>query len=180
MPFSSRHFRLASLALLLSAAATLYASDSIYMQVPSMKGESTSKAHLGWIDVYTIQSCISITGTVAGACEINISKPIDPSSTTAYLNLLSGKGTGGSLVLVDVCGLNPGGAEICYYKLTLRNVRFTSAQGGTGSGDSRAVESWSMAFDAIKWTYTPNWYTTTAGTPVSQCWDFTSQNTSCP
>lgn len=179
MPFASRHLRLASLVLLLSAAATLQAIDSIYMQVPGMKGESTSKTHPAWIDVTSIQSCISHSGTVAGACEISISKNIDSSSTVAYLNLLTGKGTGGSIVLVDVCGVN-GLGEICYYQLQLRNVRFTSAQGGTASGDNRALESWTMAFDAIKWTYTPRWYTGTPGPPVSQCWDFTTQTTTCP
>lgn len=178
MPFTSRYFRLTSLTLLLVAAASLHAADTIYMQVPGIKGESTSKSHSGWINVYSMQNCISNSGKASG-CEISISKDFDVASTYVYSYLLNGKGIGTSKVLVDVCGF-PGGVELCYYKLELRNVRFTGASTSGASGGTRVSESLSMAFDAIKWTYYPNWYTGTPGTPVTQCWDFTTNDMTCP
>ncbi len=174
-----RPIRFASLALLLSATAGLRAVDTIYMQVPGVKGESTSKSHSAWISLYALSSCLSNSSGKASACDISISKDIDLSTTGVYANLLTGKGTGASKVLVDVCGVNSVGAEICYYKLQMRNVRFTSASGGTSDGATRASESWTMAFDAISWTYTPTWWAT-PGTPVTQCWDFTTNTAVCP
>ncbi len=178
MPFFSRPARLAALALLLFAAPGLRAADTIFMQIPGIKGESTSKNHAAWIQLYTMQGCLSNTTGKASACEISINKDVDVSTTYVYSNLLTYKGTGASKVLIDVCGINAGG-EICYYKLQLRNVRFSSASSSTSDGAPRASESWTMNFDAISWTYTPNWFGT-PGIPVTQCWDFISNTNTCP
>jgi type VI secretion system secreted protein Hcp len=181
MPFIRSPFRPVFILILLAGALTVQASDSVYMQVPGIKGESTSKNHPAWINVSALSGCISNAGgtSKAGACDISITKDLDLSTTGVYSNLLTGKGTGTSKVLVDVCGTSGTGTEICYYKLQLRNVRFTSAATSTGAGNSVVNESWSMTFDAISWTYTPGWWAT-PGTPVTQCWDFTTNTNACP
>lgn len=177
MTFIRRPFRLAMVAFLLSAGFSLLAQESVFMQHPTFKGESTDKNHAGWINLYSLSGCISNSGKAAG-CDISISKDVDQSTTYVYSSLLTGKGTGTGKVLIDVCRINAG-AQLCYYKLELGNARFTSASAGTsGSG---VTESWSIAFDAIKWTYiSVNPSTGNPNPPVSQCWSFVTNTAVCP
>jgi type VI secretion system secreted protein Hcp len=181
MTFFRHPSRLASVALLLLAGYSLKAQDSVFMQHPTIKGESTDKNHANWINLSSLSGCISNTGkAAAAACDINISKDVDQSTTFVYSSLLTGKGTGSGKVLIDVCRINGGtGTQLCYYKLELGNARFTSAQAGTGG--SGTSESWSIAFDSIKWTYTSvNPSTGAPNTPVSQCWSFITNTAVCP
>jgi type VI secretion system secreted protein Hcp len=178
MIFIPRSARLAPLALLLLAGIGLSAQDSMFMQVPGIKGESTDAKHSAWIDLQSLQGCISnTTGTKAAACDISISKNVDQSTTSVYSSLLTGKATGASKVLIDVCKILGGSTQLCYYKIELGNARFTSAS--SGAGGSGVSESWSITFDAIKWTYTSS-PGGVPGTPVSTCWSFVTNSAVCP
>jgi len=173
-------FRPSRLLALCALSATLgaAAADDIYMQLPGIKGESTEITHAGWIDVLSFNGCVSNTGK-ASACEISIGKYVDQSSTYATGYLLTGKSFGTSKVLIDICRTT-GTGYVCYYKIEMNYVVFSAASSSTASGSDRVSESWSMSFRAIKWTYTPIDAKGGAGTPVSQCWDFSLGNATCP
>lgn len=172
---SARHFILTAL---LFAAGGLMAQDNIFMQIPGIKGSSTNSTHPGWVDVVALSNCFSKPSAgAAAACDFNLTKNIDISSTFVYSNLLNGKATGAAKVLVDVC-INTGGPSLfCYYKLELSNVRFTSVSSSTSGGSGPINESWSMAFDAIKWTYL---VPPTGTTTTTACWNFALNSAACP
>lgn len=172
--------------LVLSSALGAFAADDIYMQLPGIKGESRNSTHVDWIEVTDFSGCVSTPVGTGGtgkssACEVTISKVVDRSSTYATSYLTQGKTFGSNKVLIDICTLVGGSTYICYYKIEMNNVVFTAASTSGATGADRPVESWSMTFSRIKWTHTYiDPATGKAATPVSYCWDFEFNTSTCP
>lgn len=176
MPLFRRSFVLA--ALLLGVAGSSLAADRIFLQIPSLKGPSTDAKHSGWFELNAASDCVTtnVGSKTSAFCEFSFVKYADLQSPAASLYMVTTKSIGNPVV-VDFCSTGAMNQE-CYYNLQLRNARFTSKSLSSSDGADRAVESWTLSFDAIKWTFT-DW---SSGGPVvgtTYCFDLLTSSTSC-
>ena len=153
----SRFSRAIATVLLLGVLWPMSVPAAAYLKLGDIKGESTAAAHAGWIELDSFSH--GITNQVDAASGLPtgkrqhkpfvVTKPVDKSSP-----LLLGLATRGGVVpVVRLDFVNPASGRR-YYQVTLENVLVTSYQTSGSGGDARLVDSFSLNYEEIKWTYT--------------------------
>lgn len=153
----NRMIRTIAVALIGFALSPVSVRSAAYLKIGDIKGESTDKAHAGWIDIDGFSHVITNTVDAASGLPTGkrqhkpfvITKPVDKSSPL----ILGLTAQGGVVPVVRIDFVDPAsGAR--YYQLTLENVMVTSYQTKGSAGDSKPVDSFSLNYEEIKWTYT--------------------------
>lgn len=137
------------------------ASD-IYLQLKGIDGESTDKGHEKWMEIESFswgvqQSASSRASTAGGATsaradfgDLSVVKMMDSASPNIYLACASGQHI--DEVTVDM--MRSGGADkVKYMEIKLKDVIISSVSLG-GGGNSIPVETLSLNYGEINWTYT--------------------------
>jgi type VI secretion system secreted protein Hcp len=164
-------------AMLCVAASEAAAAEQVFVNIPSIPGESTQVGHANWIDAFALSHDMQRPGGGSpDFSEVSVLKATD--RATAPLHLAGALSTNLGLVTVQVCGTGAGLPSRCYYKIELSNTRVQaisvaeSACSGDGCTPAQ-TESVSFSFTRIKW-----YYTDPAGNENSRCFDLTTF-TSC-
>ena len=156
------------------------AADSIYVNIPSIRGDSTDPAHPNWIDAFaltheTLHPAPSNGGGAGNPQFSDVSFLKNTDGSTIGLHLAVTRGNNLAEVMIDVCR-DTGGQEECYYRLTLDQVLVTSHQlSGTTCADpgtcgGSQTESVSFAFGTICWIFTPYLNGQPQG-ELEECWN---------
>ena len=165
----------------LTAASAAFA-DQVFVQIPSIPGNSTDPGHPAWIDAYAVDSKVAFPtgGGRASFDDGAFLKGADVASP--LLNRAVATGQIFSKVEVDVCRSGTAGLE-CYYRITYENAKLTgvttagSSCVGPGACTPVLTESVTLSYSKIRWKFTP-YSGGTPGTPVERCFDIVS-NASC-
>ena len=131
------------------------AAVDIFLKIPGIDGEVTAIGHENWIQVYSYSSGLVHPYTVGqpgttppSFSDISIQKPLDKASPRIYLAVATAEVfTSGTLEVVESA------TNIVLTRIDLTNMVLTSASTGGAYGGGVPVESVSMAFSKIKWTY---------------------------
>lgn len=156
------------------------AHAAIYMFIEGVKGDVTIKGYEEWIDVSSVQEGMSqvvdlggATGGGAGKVNIadtTIAKALDMTSPVLRQKITEGK----SIPSVIISMVATGSADINeYFRIDLTNVYLTSIS-MSASGEEVPLESMSVTFEAVQWTYIPIKSDGTSGSPITAGWDIVS------
>jgi len=141
--------------------------ENYFIQIkgPDIKGESTSAQGKDKIELLSWSQSVSMPMTSnshsntsakhgkSDFSDLTISKYMD--STTPILNQHTAGGTNFKSALLTVyMNDKDTGAPIEYYSIDMEDIVITSVSVGAGGSD-RAVETLTLHFNKIKWTYTP-------------------------
>lgn len=155
-------------------AAAVFADTAIFMQLSGITGESIDAIHNGWIDVTAFSHGVSHSGgSQADHANLNVTYVMDKSAPV--LNIRACDQQNISEVVVEVTQTGDTSKEI--YTVTLTDAKVTYVQ-TSGSASLNSV-SVSFSYGSIEWQYTPYDAGGIPQTPVTACWDVTS-NTACP
>lgn len=133
-----------------------------YIQLDSIKGESTDEKHKEWITVLSFShgvsqhasgstsSGISRSAGKADIQDFNFTKVSD--LATPYLNKHCCQGTHIAKAVVECCK-STGNAPQVFLKYTFDDVVITSVSIGGGQGQEHPMETVSFCFGKITWDY---------------------------
>jgi type VI secretion system secreted protein Hcp len=137
------------------------ASD-IYLQLKGIDGESTDKGHEKWMEIESFawgvhQAASSRASTAGGATsaradfgDLSIVKMMDSASPNLCLACASGQHIDEATIdLMRAAGEN----KVKYMEFKLKDVILSSVSIG-GGGNSIPVETLSLNYGEISWTYT--------------------------
>jgi type VI secretion system secreted protein Hcp len=163
-----KHVQIICLAITLwVVAVTSSAQIALKIESPTINGELTDPPYKNQIEITAFSQGFSIPissgggGTQVGApqpTDVVISKPLDQSSPELFLRSHLGTNFGKMTFSFD---RPAGGTNETYYQVLLEDVRVTSMS--QNSGGERPMESLSLNYGKIKWTY----HSTSNGVPVS-------------
>ena len=152
-------------------------ANDMYLKLEGIDGESTDSKHAKWIEI----SSYSLGATQAGSfgsgqgglsggrvnfTDLTVAKTVDAASPDLLLHCCNGKHI--PTVTLEVCQAI--GDKHCYIQYVLTDVMVTSVQPGGSTGGDKPLESVSMAFDQIKWTYTPVSQAGAAADAIDRTW----------
>ncbi|CAN5806853.1 type VI secretion system tube protein Hcp [soil metagenome] len=135
-----------------------------FIKIKDAPGESTDDKHKDWIEVMSFSLAVSqphggqmsATGSIAGGradfTDLNFSKYLDKS--TPKLNHFCAKGEHIDEVNLELCQAAGDKAKYMDYKFTNCFVTSISTGGSQGGSDQRPVDSVSIRFGKVEWTYT--------------------------
>ena len=136
----------------------------MFLKVQGVTGEAADADHKGEIDVVSwswgMHAPTAITGQATGKVaisEINVVKRADQASPTLMGFLRNHKLVSKAVLTVRKAGAKP----LEYFKIELENVRITSLK--AGSDNAELTEHWTLGFDKIRVSYTPQGSTGAAG-----------------
>jgi len=140
-----------------------------YLQIDGIPGEATDDKHKDWIEVlsfdHEMEQPTSETRSSAGGAttgrtkhgDFKFIKFIDKSSPKLYEAVSNGKHL--KKAKLEVC--RAGGSQLKFYEVTLEevvvsdvHVMTTDPAGTSGKTDALPVESVSLNYGKIEWTYT--------------------------
>lgn len=154
------------LGLLLGSTGTALAGA--FLRIQEAPGESVDPAHLGWIDLTSVQNTVtnpSPTRAIPGTT-LRLVKPVD----RATPRLLEAICRGTLLPSAELEWTRPGAQGSRFHRIVLENVRL-SAQAVAG-GNGLAVEQLTLDFERAQWTYTEFSATGSAVADDLVFWDF--------
>lgn len=134
-----------------------------FIQIDSIKGESTDQKHKDWIEAFSFSHGVAQTGagaiSSAGArvsgkvdChDFTVTKRLDKASPYLYKHCCNGKHF--PKAVVELCR-NTGKKEVIF-KYTFEHVVVSSINVGGGQGQEVPVETVSFQYGKIKWEYFP-------------------------
>ena len=155
------------------------AAVDYFLKLDGIDGESTDDKHKDWIEIDSfswglgqadVGDASSRAGAAAGKVSIqdfNFSKRIDKSSPILMLSCASGKHMKEGILI----GMRGGEKPQEYLVIKMTDILISSYQTGGSSGDVLPVDSFSLNFAKIEFTYTPQDERGGAGKPVSASWD---------
>ncbi len=136
----------------------------VFMKVDGIPGESSDSKHKDWIEILSFSHSVvqqlsgdRSQGSVGaeGRCnhaDFTAVKLLDKASPKLHLYCCQGKRI--PKIIVEMC--QAGGDKQVYMKYEMENVFVTSVSpgGSAGGEDSRPVETLSLNYDKVTWTYT--------------------------
>jgi type VI secretion system secreted protein Hcp len=151
------------------------AAFDVFLKLEGIEGESTDSKHPKEIEVLSFSHGVSTPAPLPGGgggkasfSDINITKVVDKSTPTLYLKCAQGTHIKEALLVLRKSGES--GFE--FYKIRLTDVLITSVQtSGSSGGDNRPVESISLNFAKIEWTYIPQKADGSADAPIVTSWN---------
>ncbi len=178
---------LAGAALTGSLMVTQLASAAITMviKVGDIRGESIVANHANEIDITSyswgvVQSNARVGGSPAGKSTVNaltFTKYVDASSPELFIDAAQGTQLKqAQLTLIKIGGGTPNQpARVEMVKIKLDNVMVASVTSGLREGSSdRPVETITLVFTALEYTYTPQKADGSNGAPVTVKWNAAS------
>jgi type VI secretion system secreted protein Hcp len=171
-------------------ASSFAESFNIYLKIDpavslNVQGESTAEGHAGEIDVASFKAGILQKGVVfagggvsAGKAELTpltIYKFLDKASPSLFLACATGVHFPKATLVIETpssIGLQaaaPGRPAGEFFRIELKNVVITSVNHDASTTDSEGnlVETVTLGFTEIRWTYTPSNPNGGSGTPVT-------------
>lgn len=152
-----------------------------FLKIDGIEGESTRKGFEKQIPILSFSwggsnpATIGVDGGGGGGkgalSSLNVMKKADSSSPTFFQKCMEGEHfKKASLTLMKAGGKAP----IDFIKYDLETVYIDSVQySGSGGGDDTPMESISLAYGKMTYTFTPQTATGTKGSPVVGQWDVT-------
>lgn len=147
-----------------------------FIKIGDIKGESTDAKHAEWIELQSVQWDVKreISSPTGGTSrdwsapkisELTLSKPLDRSSPSIFLNAVGGSPPIPTVIL-ELVNSTSGGV---FYRITLTDVLISSQKQDAASGDDKPRENISLNFTKIKieYFYVDPKGTTTAIPPVT-------------
>ncbi len=168
--------------LLCSALAnSAFAASNYFLEIDGIPGESKDVGHPNTIAVDTFSFGASNSGPVGtgggggGAgrvsfSEISFKKTIDKTSPLLYLNTANGRPIRTAVLFVRKSGGTTGRPPADFYTITLSDVRVSSVQTSGGNGDV-PVESFSLTYGKIEFSYSAQKPDGSLDTPIKSGWD---------
>ena len=154
-----------------------FAASDYFLKIEGVAGESNDKTHKGEIEVLSWSWGASQSGSMAMGAgggvgkvsmqDLSITKYIDKSSPKLFEALA----TGMHLPEAKLVLRSPGGSQVEYLTITLKDVVISSYSTGGSSGGDRPTESVSFNFAQIKMSYTEQDAKGAAGAATEFAWD---------
>jgi type VI secretion system secreted protein Hcp len=152
-----------------------------FLKIDGIDGDSTRKGFEKQIEVLSFSwggsnpSTIGVTGGGGGGkgtlSSLNIMKKADGSSPKFFQKCMEGEHIKKAALTLNKAG---GKAAVDFVKYELETVYIDSVQySGSGGGDDTPIESVSLSFGKVTYTYTPQKADGTKGSPVVGQWDQT-------
>jgi type VI secretion system secreted protein Hcp len=152
-----------------------------FLKIDGIDGDSTRKGFEKQIEVLSFSwggsnpSTIGVTGGGGGGkgtlSSLNIMKKADGSSPKFFQKCMEGEHIKKASLTLNKAG---GKAAVDFVKYELETVYIDSVQySGSGGGDDTPIESVSLSFGKVTYTYTPQKADGTKGAPVVGQWDQT-------
>ncbi len=149
----------------------------VFMRIDNIKGESTDDKHKEWIEVESFSHGMSNTGGTSfggggGAGkpvhqDFNVVKKLDKASPKLYSALNTGEHI--KEVIIEV--VRAGGDKQKYMEYKMTDVLITSMQISGNPASDRPIESVSLNYAKIEWTYTQTDETGKPMGDVQSGWD---------
>lgn len=160
-----KRFALCIALLALAAFAAGPASAAIYIKYDGIDGEVTAKGHEKWIELHSFQWGVSNGGGSAQPSEVNVSSFISAASPKLFIATVNGT-TIPSATIDFVTAAQP---IQPYLQYELENVLISGYS--VSSGGDRPVESLSLNFTKIKFSYVPMRDDGGLGAPITAEWE---------
>jgi len=133
------------------------ARGGAFIKLGDIKGEATDAAHKDWIIIESFDQGILLERDAASGLPtgkrqhkpLTVTKAIDKSSP----KLMEAIATGRVIPMVRLEFVTPG-TRTLYYQIVLKDVIVSSYQTGGSSGGAVPMDSISLDYEEIKWTYT--------------------------
>jgi type VI secretion system secreted protein Hcp len=134
-----------------------------YLQIDSIKGESTDEKHRDWIEVSSVTWSVyqpratsvsaagGLTSGVAELSDLTFKKLADLSSPILQQHCAMGKTL--PKAIFEFMRADGEGKPICYYTVLLENVMISGVTPNSGDGGT-ITEHVHFAFAKMKWQYT--------------------------
>jgi type VI secretion system secreted protein Hcp len=149
-----------------------------FLQIDGIQGESLDSQHVNWIEVASFSQSISQPASLAspsgGAAgkvvhgEFVIVKHIDVASPKLYEACATGKHLANAVLEVGRSAAAK--VPVKYIVVRMQDVIISSVSLSEASGGEAPVESISLNYGAMQWTYTPQKADGSAGTDVTGSW----------
>ena len=161
-----------------ATTGTTSSGDPIYMQYGTIQGDVTATGHEHWIEVNSFQFGISRTisaptggsadreSSAPSVSEITITKPMDSSSPNLLNEALQGEG---QTVTIDFVKTGGTGQPLTYVEYKLENTLISGYS--VSSGGENPTESISLSFTKFTFTFTPQNFDGSPGTPGTVGYD---------
>lgn len=151
------------------------AAFDMFLKLDGIEGESVDARHPKEIEVLSFSQGVSTPPPLPGGgggrasfSDLSITKLVDKSTPTLYLKCAQGAQIKEAVLVLRLSG----GSSLEFYKIKLTDVLITSVQtSGSSGGDNRPVESISLNFSKIEWTYVPQKADGSGDTPVVTTWN---------
>lgn len=154
----------------------------MYLNIPGIKGESTSANYSGQIAVSSFSGGISNVVNVSGSgvsvgkpafVDIVITKYLDSASTPLCLNCAQGTSFQ-NVVLTFTKTTGASSSETAFYTLTMNSVVIKSVQNSVSGGTP--METLVLTCGSTQWSYVPQNPSGTLGTPITHTWSIISNS----
>ncbi len=148
-------------------------STDIFLKIEGVDGESTDASHPGEIEVISFTEQLQSSNVAGGGgkasfSDVVVTKFIDKTSPQLRLSAADGSVfTSATISVRDDSSDSP----IDFFVVQLSNVKITSASTAVSSSSGRPVESVTLNFGSISWTYTPIDSSGVAGEAITTGWD---------
>jgi type VI secretion system secreted protein Hcp len=151
----------------------------IFLKLPGIPGESNSETHLGEIDVVNFRTSVleKGTGTVGSGAGVGkpdfrpltIYKQIDKSSPVLFLTCATGRHLPKATLSVDRIG----DFNFTFFTIVLTDVLVSSINDASETTDNEGnlLETITLDYSKIEWTFIPQNSDGTPGTPVKGGFD---------
>jgi type VI secretion system secreted protein Hcp len=169
-------FLLAATTAIFLAAMPLEAATDYLLELDGIPGESADAKYPGSIEVESFSFGATNAGTTTAGggggagkvsfSDISFSKRLDKSSPLLYLHCAQGKHIRSATLYVRKAG---GDKPLEYYVVKLTDVLVSSVQ--TSGGGDVVVESFSLNFTKIEFSYAAQKPDGSLDTPVKSGWD---------
>jgi type VI secretion system secreted protein Hcp len=160
-----------------STSSQAFAAFDTFLEIDTIKGESTDSKHTGAIDIESWSFGASQSGSMAmggggGAGKVSMqdftfTKSLDKSSPKLFEALATGQ----HLKEAKLVLRSAGGSQLEYLVITFSDVLISSYSTGGSSGDDRPTESVSFNFAQIKMSYVEQDAKGAPGAAVEFGWD---------
>ena len=169
----------ALLSCLLFSALKANAEVDLFLQIDGIEGESLDEDYPGSMDILSWSEGLAIPVQIdiggggsagkASAQSISITKLIDRASPGLRFSLARGELLPTASIIVRK-SISDNRYEM--FRIDLTDVRLETVSASASSGGDRPIESLSLFFTKIRWTYTPADPTGKTGAKIIRGWDF--------
>ena len=157
--------------LLCSPSAMAQNSNSMFMRLDMIPGESTDSTYTNWVDIKEFREGVSKSGSafITAADRLEVVKNLDKSSPFLRQHAVTSQ----SIAAVDIVVRN-NGSNIKIFSVKLMNVKVESVNTVFPQTGTMPEETVLLKFGGVTWTYIPTNPNGTAGSPISVTYNFPS------
>lgn len=173
----SQLLRTAPLAVGAAQSLKVEAAQQIFLALDGIAGEVTDATRKGQIAIDSFSLGMTNSGTMGGGKvsfqDMATSAILSSASPALSFYCASGKHIPTATLTVETT-TSLSAKPIPIYTVVLTEVQVTSVT--TGGSDSKPVESYSLNFGQISWTYVPINSKGTPGAPITKTWNVTENH----